>query len=246
MNDQGTPHFPPPLAEILDRLTYRRVSPDIVLDPVYKLRYEAYRRENFIPVNVDEICRDDLDDTPNSQTFGVYLDDRLISSLRIHILSAANRKSPSMKVFPEILGPWLDEGMTFMDPSRFTVDKEASLALPALPFLTLRLSSMSAEYHNVDYTLSLVRPEHGAFYKRIFMAEKVSGLKSYPDINFDVILMRSRLEAVRDEVKRRFPVFKSTPEEREALFGPRPEGAEPVVVRPSAMEADRADLAPQG
>ena len=241
MTEPEKSNFPPPLADVLGKLAYRRVPHDVVFDPVYRLRYEAYRRENFIPANFEEVCRDDLDDLPHGMTFGVYLEDRLISSIRVHILSAEHRKSPSMKVFPEILGPLLDQGMTFMDPSRFTVDKEASLALPALPFLTLRISSMSAEYHEVDYTLSLVRPEHGAFYKRIFLAESLTGLRRYPDLDFDVLLMRSKLSYVRDRVKARFPVFKSTPEEREALFGPKPQGEPFPFVRPSAIEADMAD-----
>ena len=229
--------FPPPLADVIGKITYRRVSPDVVLDPVYRLRYEAYRRENFIPVNYEEICRDDLDDTPNGMTFGVYLEEQLIASIRIHILTPQLRKSPSMKVFPDILGPWLDAGLTFMDPSRFTVDKDASLALPALPYLTLRLSSMAAEYFNTDYTLSLVRPEHGAFYRRVFRAEKVSDIRRYPDIDFDVMLFRSKPEIVREPVKTRFPIFKSLPAERNALFGTPPEGEPYPDVHPSAMDA---------
>ena len=242
MTEQEKPRFPPPLAEILGRLSSRRVSPDVVLDPVFRLRYEAYRRENFIPVNIEEICVDDLDDAPNGMTYGIYLDDRLISSIRVHHLTAEHRKSPSMKVFPDILGPMLDKGMTFVDPSRFTVDKDASLAIPALPFLTLRITTLATEYWNVDYTLSLVRPEHGAFYRRIFNAEKISDIRRYPDIDFDVLLLRSNYQKVRGRVGSRFPIFKSTPEEREALFGPRPEGEEYPFVHPTAIEADTAEL----
>jgi hypothetical protein len=235
-------HFPPPLVDMLDKIAYRRVPPDVVFDPVYRLRYQAYRRENFIPVNVEGICRDDLDDTANGMTFGVYLETRLIASIRVHILSSEHRKSPSMKVFPEILDPLLDNGLTFMDPSRFTVDKDASLAMPALPYLTLRISSMAAEYFNTDYTLSLVRPEHGAFYRRVFKAECISDVRSYPGIDFDVMLFQSKLDVVRNAVKARFPIFKSTPAERQALFGDKPQGTPFPLVRPTAIEADGAEM----
>jgi hypothetical protein len=235
------PRFPPPLADVLSKLTYRRVLPDVVLDPVFRLRYEAYRRENFIPVNMEEICLDDLDYTSNGMTFGVYLEDQLISSIRVHHLTPKNRKGPSMKVFSDILEPMLDKGMTFVDPSRFTVDKEASLALPALPFLTLRITSMATEYWNTDFTLSIVRPEHGPFYRRVFKAEKIGDLRPYPDIDFDVELYAAKLESVRGPVGDRFPVFKSTPAEREALFGTYPEGAEFPFVRATAIEQDLAE-----
>ncbi len=240
MIEPDNSRFPTPLADVLGKLAYRRVPSGIVLDPVYRLRYEAYRRENFIPVNPDEICVDDLDDTPNGMTFGVYLEDRLIASLRVHYLTARYRRSPSMKVFPEILTPMIEAGKTFVDPSRFTVDKDASLALPALPFLTLRIGTMAAEYFDVDYSLSLVRPEHGAFYRRVFLSEKLSEVRHYPDIDFDVVLYALDLKAVRGAVGMRFPIFKSTPAEREALFGAKPTGMPFPFVRPSAMEADGA------
>lgn len=235
------PRFPPPLAEVLDRLAYRRVSPDVTVDPVYRLRYEAYRRESFIPVNVEEMCLDNLDGTPNGMSFGVYLENELIASLRVHHVTMEHRFGPTMKIFPEIIGPMLDKGVTFMDPSRFTVDKDASLAMPALPFLTLRIATMAAEYFNVDYTLSLVRPEHGPFYRRVFLSEKWSDVRRYPDIDFDVVLYSLNLRQVRDAVGDRYPIFKSTAEEREALFGPKPEGAEFPFVRPTAIEADLAE-----
>ncbi|MBU1174078.1 MAG: hypothetical protein KKH72_01660 [Alphaproteobacteria bacterium] len=242
MTDPKTERFPPPLADLLGKLSSRRVSPDVALDPVFHLRYEAYRRENFIPVNQEEICVDDLDETPNGMTFGIYVEDRLVSSIRVHLLTAEQRASPSMKVFPDILGPMLDKGMTFIDPSRFTIDRDATLALPALPFLTLRITTMATEYWNVDYTLSVVRPEHGAFYRRVFTAEKIGELRHYPGLDFDVELFRSRYQSVRGRVGQRFPIFKSTPEERKALFGPRPADDPFPHVRPTAIEADMAEL----
>ena len=43
------------------RVSYRRVDlKDIDLDPVYRLRYDAYRREEFIPVNSQKVSGDDL------------------------------------------------------------------------------------------------------------------------------------------------------------------------------------------
>ena len=48
--------------------------------------------------------------------------------------------SPSHSVFADILDPMLDRGAHMLDPGRFTADYEASLAFPALPFLTLRIA----------------------------------------------------------------------------------------------------------
>ena len=51
----ATSQFALTLIDLLDRVRYRRVSPQDQLDPVYRLRYEAYRREDFIPINAQEI-----------------------------------------------------------------------------------------------------------------------------------------------------------------------------------------------
>ena len=47
-------NFTTTLIDLMDRVEYRRVSADEQMDPVYRLRYEAYRREEFIPVNSQE------------------------------------------------------------------------------------------------------------------------------------------------------------------------------------------------
>jgi arginyl-tRNA synthetase len=117
---------------------------DVTENPVYRLRYEAYRREEFVPMNDAGIVVDDLETVPNGMSFGVHIDGELVSSIRIHHVSEQYPFGPSMKSCPDILLPLLARGQTFIDPSRFTADYEASLAYPALPFLTLRIAVMAS------------------------------------------------------------------------------------------------------
>lgn len=206
------------LLDILDRVEYYRVRLDVPDDPVYRLRYEAYTREGFMPFNEDGICFDDLDTAPNASCFGIYIDGRLVSSLRFHLLTPDQRRSPSFSVFPDVLGPMLDTGMTFIDPSRFTADHEASLAYPALPFLTLRIAAMASVHYNADICLALVRPEHGPFYKRVFGSTKMGEERDYPGLTFPVGLYGAEVSNIRGKVARRYPFFLSTPQERSWLF----------------------------
>jgi hypothetical protein len=136
-------NFAGSLIDILDRVSYRRVAEEEQFDPVYRLRYEAYRREAFIPLNDGGVLRDEFDELPNAYCYGVYIDSTLVSSLRIHYLTPDCRMSPSYSVFTDVLDPMLDAGATCVDPTRFTSDLEATLAYPALPFLTLRLAVMA-------------------------------------------------------------------------------------------------------
>jgi hypothetical protein len=193
--------------------------------------------------NPEEICVDDLDATPNGMSFGIYIDGDLVSSIRLHHLTDQHRRSPSMKVCPDVLGPMLDQGMTFIDPSRFTADHEASLAYPALPFLTLRIAAMASVHFDANLCLALVRPEHGAFYKRVFGSEPLSEVRSYPGLHFPVTLFGATVDSIRSRVAQRFPFFLSTEAERVALFSQKVSYATNKRVSASARQAYDAALA---
>lgn len=215
----GTSQFAQTLVDLLDRVQYRRVSVAEQFDPVYRLRYEAYRREEFIPVNSQQITRDAYDEAPNCHCFGVYIDDRLVSSIRLHIVSAEQPVSPSHKIWPDVLGAIIAQGGSYVDPSRFTADHDASLEFPALPYVTLRAAVMACEYFNTTYCISSVRQEHGPFYRRVFGLEQMAGLGTWGELTFPVCLFGARVEVIYDRIMSRYPFFRSTPEERAALFG---------------------------
>lgn len=206
------------LMDILDRVEYSRVDRTALDHPVYKLRYEAYRREESVPFNDLGIVMDDLDNSPNAMSFGVYIDGELVSSIRLHHITSQQREAPSMKVYPDVLTPLLDRGLTFIDPTRFTADKDASLAYPALPFLTLRIAVMATEHYVPFSCLALVRPEHAAFYRRVFGSVEMSETRCYPGLAFPVRLYGTGVDFDLQKIYARFPFFLSTREEREALF----------------------------
>lgn len=232
--------FATTLIDLLDSVRYRRVSPEEQFDPVYRLRYEAYRREDFIPINSQNVTRDEFDDLANCYCYGVYIDDRLVSSLRFHVVTPEDDWSPCMSVWPDVLRPMLDSGLNFIDPGRFTADFEASLAYPALPYLTLRLAAMACEYFPVRYCMSAVRPEHTAFYKRIFGARPLGEQRSYSKLAFPMQLYTAEVPMIRDRVADRYPFFMSTPDEREALFGKDQPNI--AAIAPTARQAQRLEM----
>jgi hypothetical protein len=236
--------FATTLIDLLDRVEYRRVSLAEQFDPVYRLRYEAYRREDFVPINSQQVTRDVYDDATNCYCFGIYIDGDLVSSIRFHHVTAENRTSPSRTIWPEILDPMLDRGDSYIDPSRFTADHDASLLLPALPYLTLRIIAMASEHFAVRYTISSVRAEHAAFYRRIFGSERLGDERFWGELQFPVCLYAAEVPTIRDRVADRFPFFMSTPEERQALFhaatGPQ------STIAPTARVAHRLRLIEAG
>jgi N-acyl amino acid synthase FeeM len=240
-NNHQTSRFAGTLMDVLDKVSYRRVPFDEQFDPVYRLRYQAYLREGFIAPNATRVVYDEHDLAPNVYCFGVYIDKELVSSIRFHHVTPGQRTSPSRTVFPETLGKMLDEGISYIDPSRFTADHEATLAYPALPYLTLRIVAMASEYFDVDYCVSSVRREHAAFYVRVFGSKRLPGLGYYEGIDFPMHLYAAKLSAIRDRVARRFPFFMSTAAERAQIFGKADSGDAPAHIRPTARQAQTDD-----
>jgi hypothetical protein len=206
------------LMDVLDRVEYARVRMDVVDNPIYRLRYEAYRREESVPFNDAGIVVDDLDTAPNVMSFGVHIDGELVSSIRVHHISREHPYGASMTACPDVLQPLLDAGQTFIDPSRFTADYEASLAYPALPFLTLRIAVMASVHFHADACLAIVRPAHTAFYRRVFGSEEMSDVRTYPGLKFPVQLLGAYVATKLPATLRRYPFFMSTEEERHRLF----------------------------
>lgn len=226
------------LLDILDQVEYRRVPFGSPEDEVYALRYRAYRHEAFVEPNAEERVYDPHDEAENIHCYGVYIAGELVSSVRFHHVTPTQTTSPSALVFPKELAQVLAEGKSYIDPSRFTTDVDARLQYPALPFLTLRIIAMACEYYDVDLCVSSVRPEHAAFYRRVFGSRRVEGsLGQYPGIDFDMHLYIAKVEEIRDRVAVRFPFFMSTREERQQLFGEnRPRGIQSLV-KPTARLA---------
>lgn len=228
------------LIDILDRVEYRRVSTSEQFDPVYRLRYEAYRREEFVPFNAGGVVRDEFDELPNAFCYGIYIDGRLVSSLRLHHVTREHKLSPSYSVFSDILDPLLEAGHTFIDPGRFTADLEASLAYPALPFLTLRIAVMAVWHFRVKYCLSTVRPEHVAFYRRVFNSTKLGDARYYHGLAFPMEMWACDCPVVYPNLIKRYQFFDSTDEERRRLFSPP--HSSPLWVRPTVRAALAEDF----
>jgi hypothetical protein len=226
---------------LLERTEYRRCEKGDDLQDIYRLRYKAYRMNEVVPDNEDRIIHDELDEVPNVYKFGIYIDQVLVSTLRVHHVTAATPWSASMKTFSDILQPMLDRGVTFVCMSRFGSDPEASKLFPQLPYVTLRLASMACLYFNVPYGLSTVREDHGGFYRRIYRSKKIGPGRPYPGFVKKVELYMTDAHTDQASFFARFPFFQSTPLERRMLFA-RPAHGElaPLIILPTAKYLDRA------
>ncbi len=216
----------------LDQVDYRLAQTPEQKDEIYRLRYRAYLREGAIRPSADGRVIDQFEDAPNAWTFGVYFHGELYSSIRVSVLTSEWRMSPSVELFGDVLHPELDKGKVIIDSTRFVADPEKARNFPELPYVTVRLGSMAGVHFNADYGLAIVRPEHQAFYRRVFLHESWGEPRSYPGLGKPVGLMAAHLPTVRDRVLARYPFLRSSAFERRILFdrgGGRPSSSDAVV-----------------
>jgi hypothetical protein len=209
----------------LDQVDYRLAQSPEEKDEIYRLRYRAYLREGAIQPSTDGRVIDQYEDAPNAWTFGVYFHGELYSSIRVSVLTSEWRMSPSVELFGDVLHPELDKGKVIIDSTRFVADPEKARNFPELPYVTVRLGSMAGVHYNADYGLAIVRPEHQAFYRRVFLHETWCEPRTYPGLVKPVGLMAAHLPTVRDRVLARYPFLRSSAFERRTLFnrgGERP------------------------
>lgn len=223
------------VSALLDRVEYRRCDKGEDLEDIYRLRYKSYRMADMVSDIPDQTIHDALDETPNCYKFGIYIDGELASTLRIHHARWSCPISPSTMVYGDILKPMMAEGTSFIDCSRFAVDPQWSRIHPQIPYLTIRLAGIACGHFNAPQGLLTIREEHAGFYRRIFSADKIGETRSYPGLNYPVVLYRTTVQSIRERALTRFPFFKWTPMEERMLFATPGAGElAPLTILPTA------------
>jgi hypothetical protein len=231
-------------SDLLDQVDYRLAQTPEEKEEIYNLRYRAYLRAGAIRPSIDQRVIDQYEDAPNAWTFGVYFQGELYSSIRVSVLTSEWRMSPSVELFGDVLHPKLDQGLVFIDSTRFVADPEKARNFPELPYVTVRLGSMAGVHFNADFGLAIVRAEHQAFYRRLFLQETWCEPRLYPGLVKPVGLMAAHLPTVRERVLARYPFLRSSAFERRMLFernGARRQSSPDVMMSP----LERTSIVPQ-
>ena len=206
------------IGDYLPEIEYRLATSPAELEEIYRLRYKAYLRTKEIDADPAERFSDYYDRMDNCWIFGVYADDELISSVRMHVISQKWRKGPALDVFPDIVSPLIESGKTLIDPTRFVADAVAKRKYPELAYVTLRAPSMACVCFDADYSLATVKAEYQPFYERIFNARALCEPRPYPALNHRISLMLIDVRDVRDGLMARHNAFYSTVADWHMLF----------------------------
>jgi hypothetical protein len=228
----------------LEHVDYRLAETPEEKDKIYRLRYRAYLREGAILPSESELVTDRYDDLPNNFTFGIYVHGELYSSIRISVLTSDWRGSPSSEMFADLIHPELDRGKIIIDPTRFVADPDKAKRFPELPYVTVRLGYVACGHFNADIGLANVRPEHRAFYRKVFLQEPWGEPRLYPGLIKPVGLVAAKYPAIREKVFQRFPYMRSSAFERRMLFE-RGGGRHALSAEAMLPSYERASIVPQ-
>jgi hypothetical protein len=204
--------------QTLDLIEYRKITTSKEIEDVQRLRYEAYSRENNVFSDKSFFRGDKYDNEKNAEIFGLYIEGRIASSLRIHRVTPDTPQTPSASYFPEFFMTRLARGDSFLEPTRLVASEEFGKRFPTLHFMTMRVAFMATVHYEMPFILCSVRAEHGPYYRRYFgMEPEVIG-KTVPTISVPANLYMVNVPEKREVMERRLPFMTSTEEERLALF----------------------------
>ena len=121
-------------------------------------------------------------------------------------------------MYSDVLRSELDSGQVIVDPTRFVADPDKAKRFPELPYVTLRLAMVACAHFNADIGLASVRPEHRAFYRKVFFHDTLGEPRLFPGLIKPVGLMAANYSSIRERVFQRFPMMRSSAFERRMLF----------------------------
>ena len=169
---------------------YSVIAKGPMLDRVYSMRYRSYSAEGYIEENSSQKFIDEYDGQPNSICFLAYQQNKAIGSMRACVYDPSGESIlPVMEVFESEIRDNVGYDNILVEMNKFVIDTSFQRKGGMHARLTLMGSVLNESVsRNAKAVLVAVRPEHTRFYK-LFGAEVISGIKSYPHLSFKTVLM---------------------------------------------------------
>jgi len=231
---EASSRFSERILKLLERVDHCIARTPSEKDEIYRLRHEAYIRNELIDPRADGRLYDShYDNDQQCWITSTYIDGELVATVRVNLGFGTEAVLPSQQVFSDVILPHLKAGRLIADFTRAAARLEASKRFPELPYLALRPGYMALKHFDVDVAIASPRPEHAAFYRRVFQFVPLSEPRSYPNVVPQVMCLGMEFHAVRDRVEARYPFFCSSLAERRSLFG---DGLAETFARPAIKQ----------
>jgi hypothetical protein len=220
---EATSRFSERLLRFLERIEHRVARSADERETVYRLRYQAYRRNGLMNERADGRLHDPkYDDAPNAWVTMTLIDGELAGTTRINVAEGDYSGLPAAHVYPDVMPARLVDRPVVVEFTRLAARLELSSAYPELAYMIMRPAYLAADHFDADLAVASPRAEHLAFYQRMFNGVTWCEPRPYPGLTAKFACMGAYFRANRERIEARYPFYRSSASEREALFGPTP------------------------
>jgi hypothetical protein len=208
---------------LLERIEYRIAKSSVEREAVFRLRYDAYRRNELLEPRADGQLYDErYDNAPNALITMTFLDGELAGTTRLNLGAGERAILPSLGVYRDVVEPRLRAGRSLIETTRLAAQLDTSSAHAELAYLIMRPGYMAAAHFDADYAVASPRAEHMAFYRRVLCFVPWCEPRPYPGLTAKFACMGANFQENKRRIEARYPFYSSTGVERQALFGPAP------------------------
>jgi hypothetical protein len=239
---EATSRFSDRLLRFLERVEHRVAKAPADREAVFRLRYDAYLRNGLLEPRADgQLYDGGYDDAPNALITMTFIDGELAGTARVNVSADGSAMLPCFNVYPDVVAPPLRAGRVIVEITRLAAQLNLSSTYPELAYVALRPAYLAARHFNADFAVATPRAEHMAFYRRVFRFVPWCEPRDYPGLSAKFGCMGMDFRDSRERVEERYPVYRSTAAEREALFG-SPDAASDAKPR-TPLERSRFETA---
>jgi hypothetical protein len=200
------------------RVTYKVAKSYLERKAIFKLRYQAYLHGELIAPNSFKRYVEPADHAANAHLLGLYIDHRLVSSLRLQTGTKAAPSFPSVNLFPQVLQPLLRNDKSLVEMSCVATDGQLARAHVWMPYIILRTWIAAGEHFGADFIVTTAERQHQLFYLRTLGCEVYAEQRPLPHRRASVSLVTLDLAASAERFYEKLPYLRSTPSERAHLF----------------------------
>jgi hypothetical protein len=177
------------VAELLERVELSRVGNAVSLEQIASFRYRCYRHSDMVEWRRDQKLIDDGEETPNSFIFVMRMGKVLIGTFRIHYVESAKDFSQARDEFPDVIGPLLEKGETYLEPTRLAIEPAIRAEYPQMKLVFMAAFAALAGILKPRHVFFVVRREHVPFYTRGFGFQQIKEERPYHGIKQPLALM---------------------------------------------------------
>lgn len=231
----ATSRFSERLLRFLERVEHRVARSAEERETIYRLRYQAYRRNGLMTERADGQLHDPkYDDGPNAWVTMTLIDGEPAGTTCINVADGDYANLPAVHVYPEVMAARLIDRPVVVEFTRLAARLELSSVYPELAYMIMRPAYLAADHFDADLAVASPRAEHLAFYQRVFNGVAWCEPRPYPGLTAKFACMGANFHENKKRIEARYPFYSSTAAEREALFGPAPPRR--AVSRPHVYE----------